>query len=192
MITLFFMNLYLEEFSDYKKTGNTRSIFLIIFNLGVIISIFVGKLIESNLGINALFLISALINLPVFSLLRKYYKSVREPVFKESNLFSAFFRILKNKDLSIIIFSALCLESFYVIMNVYFPIYILNQIGVSSWLYFAVILPIAILPYLILPHWTGVLAEKKYGEKEMLIISIILLITLFIFIPVINTTSFVV
>ncbi|MDI9355057.1 MAG: MFS transporter [Cyanobium sp. MAG06] len=189
MTTLFFMNLYLEEFSDIKNTGDTRSMFLVIFNLGVILSIILGKLIESTFGIHSLFLFSAIINIPIFGLLRKYYESVREPIFKSASLINTINRLFRNRDISIIILSSLALESFYVIMNIYFPLYILNTVGVSSWVYFGVLLPVAILPYLILPNRLGKLATNKYGEKEMLISSIVLLIILFSIIPLVNSNA---
>ena len=189
MIMLFFMNLFLEEFSNLKTTGSTRSTFLVIFNLGVIISILAGKLLESTFGIHSLFLFSALINMPIFSLLHQYFKSVREPVFKEVNIFSSIKRLTINRDVKLIILSSLCLESFYVIMNIYFPIYILSSVGLSSWAYFGLLLPMAILPYLVLPNRLGRLAKEKYGEKEILIFSIIILILIFAVIPLINSAA---
>jgi protein-disulfide isomerase len=67
------------------------------------------------------------------------------------------------------------LESFYAVMVIYSPIYI-TSLGIPLAVYLSVIMPIALIPLILLPYELGRLADKRYGEKEILIIGLLVMV----------------
>jgi MFS family permease len=65
------------------------------------------------------------------------------------------------------------LEFFYALMVIYTPIY-LRDIGMS-WNEIGIIFTVMLIPFVILQYPVGLLADKKYGEKELLIFSIFIM-----------------
>ena len=59
-------------------------------------------------------------------------------------------------------------------MIIYSPLY-LATIGINLTVYLTVIIPFALIPLVVLPYELGYLADKKYGEKELLIAGLLIL-----------------
>ena len=60
-------------------------------------------------------------------------------------------------------------------MVIYTPIYLHVELGISMSKILGIIMPIALLPFVIFPYLIGSLADKKYGEKEMMFIGFLIL-----------------
>lgn len=183
------LNVFIESFSAHANTGSIRGFFLAILNLGIIISPLIGgKILALSHGsFSALYTISALILVPYLYFLYKYLHHVKEPAYHEVDVITAGVKAFKNKNLRAVIIAELVLEAFYAVMIIYSPLY-LALVGVSLTSYLTIILPIALLPLVILPYELGLLADTKFGEKEMLIIGLLTL-TVTVFLCVVITTS---
>ncbi len=166
------INLFIEEFDDVSKAGETRGIFLTLFNMGILIgALFSGQIIN-NYSFTTLWVLSALCVLPILILIKSYYRDIPDPKYKKIDLIKAFKNIYNNKNILIIMLAMLVLESFYTIMSIYAPLYLSNTSNIDIVTYASVIMPIALIPFIILPYELGYLADKKYGEKEMLLIGL--------------------
>ncbi len=183
------LNVFIESFSAHANTGSIRGFFLAILNLGIIVSPLIGgKILALSHGsFSALYTISALILVPYLFFLYKYLHHVKEPAYHEVDVITAGVKAFKNKNLRAVIIAELVLEAFYAVMIIYSPIY-LTTLGVSLTSYLTIILPIALLPLVILPYELGLLADTKFGEKEMLVIGLLTL-TVTVFLCVVITTS---
>jgi sugar phosphate permease len=78
----------------------------------------------------------------------------------------------EHRDLARIFHVSFGLEFFYATMTIYTPIYLLS-LGLT-WEQIGIIFTIMIIPFVILEYPLGILADKKMGEKELLIGSIII------------------
>lgn len=168
------LNVFIESFSKHAETGSIRGLFLVLLNLGILISPLIGGTILSKTSFETLYIISALTLVPFLFFMKKYFNHIQEPAYHSINMLEALKKAWKNKNLREILTASLVLECFYAVMIIYSPIY-LATLGIPLSVYMSYILPIAIAPLVILPYELGLLADKKFGEKELLISGLLIL-----------------
>ena len=181
------LNIFIESFSNHAKIGSIRGFFLAVLNLGILMSPLVGGTILSLFSFQTLYTVAALTLVPYLFFLHKFLLHIKEPAYHSVNVFEAAGRAFKNKNLRAAIIAELVVQSFYAVMIIYSPLY-LTALGIPLTTYLTIILPLALLPLVILPYQLGLLADKKFGEKEMLIIGLLILVVT-VFLCVITTTT---
>ena len=185
------LNIFIENFTIHAKVGSVRGLFLAVFNLGVLISPFIGGFILSHWSFSTLYTVSACMLIPYLFFLHKYLKHMKEPAYHTLDLFGAAKKAMTNKNLRAAVIGELVVQAFYATMIIYSPIY-LTSIGIPLSTYMMIILPIALMPLVFLPYELGYLADKEFGEKEMLIIGLLILaVTTFLFVVITSTELFV-
>lgn len=181
------LNIFIESFSAHAKIGSIRGLFLAVLNLGILVSPLIGGFILSVSSFATLYTVASLLLIPYLFFLHKYLSHIKEPAYHELNLIEAATKAMKNVNIRAALIGEFTVQSFYSVMVIYSPIY-LTAIGVPLTSYLGIILPLALLPLVILPYELGFLADKKFGEKEMLIIGLLIL-TVATFTCVILTTN---
>jgi MFS family permease len=168
------LNIFIESFSVHAKVGSIRGLFLAVLNLGILISPAIGGVILKISTFTILYVVATLLLLPYLYYMHKYLSHIKEPAYHEINLLEAATKALRNQNLRAALIGEFIVQAFYAVMIIYSPIY-LTSIGVSLVDYLTIILPLALLPLVILPYELGFLADRKYGEKEMLISGLLVL-----------------
>ena len=177
------LNLYIEEFGDRENEGSVRGIFLTLVNAGILIApLIAGQLLMTH-GYSSVYIVAALTLIPIAFLIRHYYVHIPDPVYKDINLKTTFKQIIKDKNVSSIMMSAFVLESFFTVMAIYAPLYLIQYTDITVAQYIGIILPFALIPFVLLPYELGYLADKKFGEKEMLIIGFFFVIACALLFP---------
>lgn len=170
---LFIMiNLYIEEFTDVDEEGATRGIFLTLLNTGILIAPLVAGGLVNTSGYPGIYLVSSLMLLPVIFLVRKFYSQSRDPKYKNIDYIQAIHEAKSDKNIFGALTALFALESFYVLMSVYAGIYIVETIGIPLPTYLGVIMPFALIPFVILPYGMGKLADLRTGEKEFALLGL--------------------
>jgi len=169
------LNVFIESFSAHAKIGSIRGLYLSTFNLGILVSPLIAGFILSISSFSTLYTVSALVLLPYLYFLFKYLNHIKEPAYHEINLLDAARKVFKNKNLRAALIGEFAVQSFYAVMIIYSPLYLVS-LGVPLTSYLGIILPLALLPLVLLPYELGYLADKKFGEKEMLIIGMLILV----------------
>jgi MFS family permease len=178
------LNVFIESFSKFAETGSIRGLFLALLNIGIVISPVIGGTILSHTSFEVLYIVSSLILIPFIFFLHKYLSHVHEPAYHSINMLHAFGNAWRNKNLRAALIASLSVECFYAVMIIYSPIY-LSTLGISLTTYLTFILPLALIPLVVLPYELGLLADTKFGEKELMIIGLaILAITTFLIVIV--------
>jgi MFS family permease len=179
------LNIFIENFTMHAKVGSVRGLFLAVFNLAVLVAPFIGgAILRYTSSFATLYAVAASMLIPYLFFLHKYLKHIKEPAYHQVNLFGAAKEAFRNKNLRAAIIGELVVNSFYATMVIYSPLY-LAAIGIPLSTYMMVILPFALIPLVVLPYELGYLADKKFGEKEMLIIGLlILVVTTFLFVVI--------
>lgn len=180
------LNVFIESFSAHAKIGSIRGLFLAILNLGILISPLIAGTILTFFSFKILYIFSAILLIPYMYLTHHYLNHIKEPAYHSVDPFRALSRGWKDRNLKAALISMFVVECFYAVMIIYSPIY-LTTLGIPLTVYLTIILPIALMPLVILPYELGLLADKKYGEKEMLIIGLLVL-TVTTFLCVLITT----
>ncbi len=181
------LNIFIESFSAHAKVGSIRGLFLAILSFGILISPMIGGTILKISSFSILYTVAALTLVPYLYFLYKFLHHVREPAYHSLEIFSTLKKVLKDKNLRAALIAELVVHSFYAVMIIYSPLY-LATLGIPLTTYLTIILPLALLPLVILPYELGLLADRKFGEKEMLIIGLLIL-TVTTFLCVIVTSQ---
>jgi predicted MFS family arabinose efflux permease len=172
---LLLLNLdnFLESSSKNKEIGEVRGIFLTVINIiGVISPIIVGSILVEG-SFSTLYLISALALLPLIYIIFRYFKKIQDNNFHHPHLAGNIQTFFKDKNIRNIFLSNLMLQIFYSWVVIYVPLYLHETIG-FNWQQLGLMISIALLPFVLLEIPVGKLADKKVGEKELLITGIII------------------
>ncbi len=188
---LFFsiLNFFIEEFDSDGKTGETRGIFLTLMNVGILFAALSAGQILSLYSFSVLWIVSASCLIPILFLIKQNYAHIPDPNFRNPSMLSAVKHVMHNKNLFAVFLAVLAMECFFVTMAIYAPTVLNNNLNISLETYLSFILPFALIPFVIFPYQLGIIADKKYGEKEMLIIGVVMLILISIIFPNINNVS---
>lgn len=177
----------LESVSTDGEAGRIRGLFLVSMNMGI----FMGPMTSTTLidlyGFSGLFTFSAIILclLLVFGLLVFHKKNhiLRSKI----SLKKIIKKLRKRPDILLIYWIALTLDGFFAILVVFTPLYLL-ELGMN-WQEIGLILSLALIPFILLQYPVGRIADKRLGEKEMIITALALIIISVSFMPTIKSDS---
>ena len=123
-------------------------------------------------GYSRVFFFAAVALLPFIALLT--VKRIPRGVPPEiSSLRGTLERILRDKDLSAVMFGHLLLYLFFVWAPFYTPVYLHTELGIPwsdlGWVFSAML-----LPYVLIQYPAGLLADRVFGDKELMLAGFIL------------------
>lgn len=177
LVNIIYLNLdvFVESFSEDSKTGGIRGVFMTILNVAIAVAPFVAGLMLTDHDFWKIYLASAVFMTLGFIIIAKYFKGHPEstyivPTFKET-----FKRVTNSHDLHSIIFMHFLLAFFYAWMVIYTPIYLNKHMGIEMSDILGVIIPVALIPFILFEVWLGKIADKKLGEKEILTVGFIIM-----------------
>jgi MFS family permease len=193
MSTIIYFNLdvFIEHNSLDRKTGGIRSIYLTCINLAWLVSPWIAGIIVNEFFYRRIYFVVALIMIPIILIVSKNLKNFKDPEYKTFNLIETIKSIKLEKNIKNIIFSSFLLQFFYACMVVYTPIYLNQYIG-FDWKTIGIIFSIMLLPFIFIEIPMGYLADKKFGEKEILTIGFIIMAISTAMIPLISNNNVVV
>ncbi len=175
-INLVFINfdIFLEAQTSDTKTGKIRGLYFTIYNLGWVVSPFISGQILEKLGFNWLFILVIILTLPVIMILKINFKNFHNHYsHKHFKVLKTLKEIAKHPNLEKIFYIACLLQIFYSVMVIYTPIYLNQNIGLS-WSEIGIIFTVMLLPFIIFEYPAGYLADKYWGEKELLTVGLII------------------
>lgn len=168
------MDIIVEDYSEDKKSGRIRGIHLTIWNAGILIGPFISTQILEKFGFNGLFFVSMLISMFTFIFAMLNLHGVNHRFGQNVTISDLVKKIFTNCDVMKIYFVSLALEFFFALMVVYTSLYLL-ELGMS-WSKIGIIFTVMLVPFVILGYPVGFLADKKFGEKEMIIIGLFIMV----------------
>jgi MFS family permease len=178
------LNVFIESFSKHAETGSIRGLFLTLLNIGILISPIIGGTILSLASFSMLYIVASCMLIPFIFLIRTYLYHIQEPAYESIDMLQAFRLAWRNRNIRAALIAEFTVQCFYAVMIIYSPIY-LATLGISLAVYMGIIIPFALIPLVVLPYELGYLADKKYGEKELLIGGLLILaLTVFLFVVV--------
>lgn len=170
------LDILLENYSEDKLSGRIRGFHLMVMNIGFLLAPYLSTQILSRFGHPAIFIIVfvgyVVALLLAVLLFRSDYQVVHHP---EMRFLQTLREVMQRSSLRHIFAVSFALEFFYSIMIIYMALHLQN-IG-FSWEEIGLIFTIMLLPFVFLQYPIGVLADRRFGEKEMLALSFLLTIT---------------
>jgi len=163
----------LETFSEDKTSGRIRGMHLTILNLGFIFGPLLSTTLLQKFDFRGVFFLALGLNILIFLIALVGFHGIDGKFEKKVRSLEVITLAIKNKNIFSIYYISFVLEFFYALMVIYSPIY-LHDLG-FSWEKIGIAFTIMLIPFVILQYPAGIMADKKYGEKELLIISIFIM-----------------
>lgn len=173
-IAYFNIDIFLEHSSKNNETGNVRGVFLTCMSLATILGPLMASFVLTNKPFSSLYLLSAILMIPAFIINIKYLRKFEDNHYKPFEIKKALAQIFKNKDLHAVNTCNFLLNLFYSWMVIYIPLYLHEHIGFSL-PETTLIIAIALLPFILFDVIWGNLADKRFGEKELMTAGFIIL-----------------
>ncbi len=178
----FTIDIFIQRNTDFKHTGSVRGIVMTAGNAAWILGpLFAGMLLNINdpngdsfTSYRSIYIAGMLLLLPILYLVQKNFNNFKDPRYIEISARQTIARILRNRDISRIFIINIILQSFYAWMTVYVPIYLHETIH-FSWPEISIIFTIMLIPFVLVDYPLGKLADKNWGEKEMMAIGFIIM-----------------
>jgi len=174
------LDAILESSSEDKTSGKIRGINLTILNAGFILGPLISSKILEEIGFTGIFLVSLIIHSIVFSVGLMGLKRASYRFRSELSVKNLVKKVIRRKNVMRIYYISFTLSFFYALMVIFTPLYLLS-LG-YSWHQLGIVFTIMLIPFVLIQYPMGVLADKKTGEKEFLILAIFVMgISTFIF-----------
>ncbi len=181
------LDVVLEEFSEDGVTGRVRGLHLTIMNAGILLAPFFSTKVLAMADFGGIFFGITLGYVILLALSIIFLRNGRTPETADMEARSAWRKMLREPNLLSIYIISFALEFFYVIMVIYTPIHLL-ALG-FSWEDIGLVFTVMLLPFVLLQYPLGVLADKRFGEKEFLIMSLGLAFAVTMAIGLFSSTS---
>lgn len=120
-----------------------------------------------------------------------FFKHFKDPRYTQIPLFPTLQKMWRTSALRYIFILNMVLRVFYAVMVIYMGIYLHTTLALS-WGSIGIIFTIMLLPFALFEFPLGYLADKRFGEKEMLVVGLIITGVSTAFLPWITSTSIVV
>ena len=171
LFLLIVLDIWLEKISTDKITGFIRSIYLTAINLAWLASPFLMSKIVGIDNYHRIYLAGALL-LSAFCLIVLFKRKVLQPAKADKqarniNFLPALKQLSHQHDVLASMVSVVVLNIFYTLAVIYWPIYLHNSLGFSCQT-IGIIFTFMLLPFVFLQFPAGLLADRYWGEKEMM------------------------
>lgn len=167
------LDMIIESFSVDCRSGRIRGLHLMIVNAGFLFGPFVSVYILEKMGFHGIFVFSLIFNAFVFIFSLIGFRNVNHRFEKKLNVLGVIRRVVARKNILRIYYISFVLEFFFALMVIYTPIY-LRDLG-YAWDKIGLIFTVMLIPFVLVQYPLGFLADKKTGEKDFLIVSLIIM-----------------
>lgn len=167
------MDVMLESFSVDKLSGRIRGAHLTIMNAGIMFGPYVSIRILDKIHFHRLFIFNLILTSIIFVIALVSLRNVNHEFRRKESVAALLKKVYKKKNVLRAYFFSFALSFFYAAMMIYAPLHMLKM-GMS-WDEIGFAFFVMLVPFVILQYPIGLLADKKWGEKEMIIIALILM-----------------
>lgn len=167
------MDVLVEDFSTDQVSGRVRGLYLSVMNAGILLAPILSTRTLKIAGYPGIFTALAIGYALVFMAAiigLRNHRTARRPRIAFAETIR---KVAKRKNILLIYGVSWTLEFFYSIMIVYMPILLLSQ-G-FDWEKIGFIFTVMLIPFVLVQYPLGIMADKKWGEKELLFVALVIL-----------------
>ena len=163
------LDIYLETLSTNQSTGRIRGGYLTVLNAAVLLAPYVSGRIAGDAGnYQKIYWLSFILALP---LLYQMFVRLTNQRLPANN--SSLGKKLRDSNLRKILALDFLLNLFYFFMVIYLPLHLHNVLG-FGWEKIGLIFTIMLVPFVLVEYPLGWLADRRFGEKEILSLGLII------------------
>lgn len=190
-IAFFTLDVFLESLTKNSETGGVRGIYLTSINLSFIVGPLIAGIIISGVSeAGKIYALGATLLLPVIYIALKYFRDFQDPEYVTHHFFSTLKYVRGHKNLRNIFSATFILNLFYAVMVIYTPIFLSTTVGLGLG-QVGTIMGIALVPFVLFQTILGKIADKIYGEKEILVIGFLIMGIATAFMSFATSTTFI-
>jgi MFS family permease len=167
------LDILLETCSRDHQTGRIRGAYLTVMNAGYLIAPFFAGIILNKYGFQPVFLLASLFIFIVLIICSRKLQGLESYTLRKFSFFDTLRKISTRPNVLRIYYISFLLEFFYALMIIYTPLYLL-ELG-FSWFEIGKIFTVMLVPFVLLQYPAGWLADKKFEERDMIIVSLIIM-----------------
>jgi MFS family permease len=158
------------------ETGRRRGLMLSLMSLAAVFApLFVGWLVgEESEHLSRTFFAAAAVGALFMLAVAWRYWSFKDAPYETVRLREAFVRFWRERDLRIVVGAHSLLQFFFAWMVIYVPLYLATEVGLP-WSQIGPIIAAGLIAFVIFEYPIGILADRFWGEKEMMGLGFIIL-----------------
>ena len=195
-ITLFPLILFnLDVFSETiignneTVTGSRRGFVLMIMSLASVFApIAMGYTVGPSSQLGLAYLLSGVFLLPFIVLIVTQFGRFKDPVYNDLDVVKSIQSFWSESDIRNVFLTHFLLQVFFAWMTIYTPLYLATAIGLS-WDKIGLILGVGLFAYVVFEYPIGILADRYWGEKEMMAFGFLILAVTSSWIAFMNTEN---
>lgn len=170
------LDIFLEVYtSSSNSVGSIRGLYTATLNASWVVAPLIGSLlINGTENYRNTYIASFAMLFPLIYLVYKNFPRFKDPNYSHPSPWQLVKHVSSNSNWDKIFVANVLLQTFYSWMVIYSAIYLNKFIG-FGWEEIGIILVIMLIPFPIIQYPLGKLADKKYGEKEMMSIGFIIM-----------------
>lgn len=177
------LDIFLEELSADRKTGEIRGVYLTIMNLGIALGPLTLALFADKDSLGQVYTLSGiLLILPILLALFSFKSKSPKWHGLHHHALLPFREWWQTKNVRRVTLAKLVLEFFFAFMVIYTPLYLHSVLG-FGWNTLGVMFTIMLLPFVLLQWPVGELSDRFIGEKEFMIIGFLIIGATILFMP---------
>lgn len=164
------LDIFLEAYTDGRNVGTVRGLYTTVLNASWLIGPLLGSMLINGTENYLNTYIAALAMLfPLLYLIHRNFPRFKDPSYMHLSPWQLIRHISSNANWVKLFFGNLILQIFYAWMVIYSPIYLNKTMG-FGWEEIGIILTIMLIPFPLIQYELGKLADKRFGEKEIMAI----------------------
>ena len=162
------LDIFLEVYTDSDSVGTVRGLYTATLNASWVVAPLIGTmLINGTNNYRNTYVAGLAMLLPLAYLIYRNFPRFRDPNYTHLSPHQLVKHIGHNRNWIKLFSANIILQTFYAWMTVYTPIYLHQTLG-FGWEEIGVILIVMLLPFPLIQYPLGKLADKRYGEKEIM------------------------
>lgn len=165
---LYCLDIFIEHYSTVENTGNIRGVYLAAVNSAWVISPLIAGLLINRFGQEIVYIIAAIMFVPAAIAIRTSQKKYHDALYEKKSFLSAIKVAWKNPPIRRILFLSFLLHFFFVWMVIYLPLLLTKDLGIP-WDKTGILFTAMLLPFILFQYPAGIIADRKLGEKELLV-----------------------
>lgn len=173
-VIIFHLDLFLESFSQDAFTGSIRGYYLTLLNLAFFIAPFLAGLVMVGTNFSEVYLFSILFLLPVLFLVFFSLRTFQDPLYVDISFKDALLNLSARPNIRRVLSLRFLLHAFNIWIQIYLPIYLYTEVGISFAVILSIIIPVSLVPFLLVQIPLGKLADRLNNEKTMLVLGFII------------------
>jgi MFS family permease len=184
----FVIDVFLEQYSKGESLGLVRGTALTIGGLAWMFPPAIAGIIAGSGDFTPIYAGGAVLLIPALLLLSTKFKDFKDVHYHVPSVGETIKEIRKNRDISGILSVQFLLQFFYAWMIIYAPIYMSEYLHIP-WATIGLALTIALSAFVLFEIPAGEIADKWLGEKELLVVGLLLMALGAGIIPFIQSTT---